>query len=36
LGGKNPSRIKVYCFSKGRPSSSRNHFTAEILLWAPP
>jgi hypothetical protein len=35
LGGKNPSRIKVYCFSGGRPTSSRG-FTAEVLLWAPP
>jgi hypothetical protein len=35
LGGKNPSRIKVYCFSSGRPTSSRD-FTAVILPWAPP
>jgi hypothetical protein len=35
LGGKNPSRIKVYCFSNGRPTSSHG-FTIEVLLWAPP
>jgi hypothetical protein len=35
LGGKNPCRIKVYCFSSGRPTSSRD-FTAVILPWAPP
>jgi hypothetical protein len=35
LGGKNPSCIKVYCFSSGRPSSSRG-FTSEVLLWALP
>jgi hypothetical protein len=35
LGGKNPSRIKVYCFSSGRPTSSRD-FTTEVLPWAPP
>jgi hypothetical protein len=27
LGGKNPSHIKVYCFSKGRTTSFRNHVT---------
>jgi hypothetical protein len=35
LGGKNPSRIKVYCLSSGGPTSSRD-FTAVILPWAPP
>jgi hypothetical protein len=36
LGGKTPSRIKVYCFSKARPTSSHNHFTVETPPWAPP
>jgi hypothetical protein len=35
LGRQNPSRIKVYCFTSGRPTSSRD-FTAELLLWTPP
>jgi adenylate cyclase len=35
LGGKNPSHIKVYCFSKGRTTSFRNHVTVEVCQVLP-
>jgi hypothetical protein len=35
LGRQKPLPHKSILFSKGRTTSSRNHFTVEVCPWAP-